>query len=217
MVLVPVLCNNINPNTFNTYISSLPRNPPSSTHIRATMFSPGGNTHRTVSLHSYSLVQGKHSPTAHITNLTSAHQQRIYTATQCGCLRASGASQMGNPLHDEYVFPVLAVPTASRSLLGRVSPYWWEVTTHYPDSSSRCVRPAQIGSQLGQYPFRPLAPIHVRRIHNIYFGITLFTHFTVITFHITELPDDWAVSSDEYTTTLYYIRNMSALHQYTSD
>ena len=40
MVLVPVLYNN-NPNTFNTYISSRPGNQPSSTHIRATMFSTG--------------------------------------------------------------------------------------------------------------------------------------------------------------------------------
>ena len=58
---------------------------------------------------------------------------------------------MGNPQHDKYVFPVLPVPTASRSLLGRVSPYWWEVPTHFLDSSSRCARPAEIGSQLGQY------------------------------------------------------------------
>ena len=37
---------------------------------------------------------------------------------------------------------------------------------------------------------RPLAPRPVRRIHNIFFGITLFTLFTVITFHITQLLDD---------------------------
>ena len=40
MVLKPVLYNNSNPNTFNTYISSQPGNQPSSSHIRATMFSP---------------------------------------------------------------------------------------------------------------------------------------------------------------------------------
>ena len=109
------------------------------------MFSSEENTH-----------QPRISQTAHLRGYIIArgntHQPRINTATQCGCLRASGASQMGNPLHDEYVFPVLPVPTASRSLLGRVSPYWWEVPTHCPDSSSRCVRPAEIGSQLGQYP-----------------------------------------------------------------
>ena len=61
---------------------------------------------------------------------------------------------MGNPLHDDYVFPVPSVPTTSRSLLGRVSPFWWEVPTQYSYSISRCVSPAETGSQLRQYPSR---------------------------------------------------------------
>ena len=82
------------------------------------------------------------------------------------------------------------VPTASRSLLGRVSPYWWEGPTHFPDSSSQRVRPAEIGSQLGNIHHRPLAQLPVRRIHNILFGITLYTLFTIITFDITQLSDN---------------------------
>ena len=155
MVLVPVLYNNTNPNTFNTYISSRPGNQPSSAHIRATMFSPGETpteprTCAVILSSEENTHQPRRSPNAHlrgyILTRENTHQPRIYTATQCGCLKASGASQMGNPLHDEYVFPAL-----SSSLLGQVSPFRWEVPTHYPDSSSRCVRPAETGSQLGQY------------------------------------------------------------------
>ena len=79
-------------------------------------------------LRGYSLARGNthqpcRSPTAHLRGYILArgntHQPRIYTATQCGCRRASGASQMGNPLHDGYVFPAIPVSTASRcSLLG---------------------------------------------------------------------------------------------------
>ena len=147
MVLVPVLYNNINLSTFNTYISSRPGYQPSSTHIRATMFLPGETpteprTCAVILSSEENTNQLRRSPTAHLRGYILArgntHQPRIYTATQCGCLRASGASQMGNPLHDEYVFPVLSVPTASRSLLGRISPFWWEVPTHHPDSSSMC-------------------------------------------------------------------------------
>ena len=134
MVLKPVLYNHSNPNTFNTYISSRPGNQPSSTYIRATMFSPG----ETPTEPRTCAVIFSHGETP--TNRASTQPHNV------------AASELRDPLQDEYVFPALSVPTTSHSLLGRVSPFWWEVPTHYPDSSSRCVRPAETASQLGQYP-----------------------------------------------------------------
>ena len=69
-------------------------------------------------------------------------------------------------------------------------PYWWEGPTHFPDSSSQRVRTAEIGSQLGNIRHTTLAPLPRRRIHNILFGITLYTLLTLITFQITQLLDN---------------------------
>ena len=102
MVLVPVLYNNINPNTFNTYISSLPGNQPSSAHIRATMFSPGETPTKPRAC--AVILSSEETPTNR-----ADHQPRICavifspgeTPTNRASTqphRASGASQMGNPL-----------------------------------------------------------------------------------------------------------------------
>ena len=123
MVLKPGSYNNHNPNTFNTYISSWTGNLPSSVHIRATMFSPGKTAIFRTEPHTCAVIlsskvnthQLRRSPIAHLCSNILArgntHQPRIYTATLCGCLRASGAFLMGNLLHDNYVFPVPSVPT----------------------------------------------------------------------------------------------------------
>ena len=58
---------------------------------------------------------------------------------------------------------------------------------------------------------RPLALLPVHLINIIYFIIILCTLFTLITFDITWFPDYWTISSDKYTTTLYYLPNTSAL------
>ena len=102
------------------------------------------------------------------------------------------------------------VPTASRSLLGRVSPLLVGRSNPLPDSSSQRVRTAEIGSQLGNIRHRPLTPLPVRRIHNILFRMTLYTLFTIITFHMAGQLGcfiGWIHNN------LYYITNTSALYQ----
>ena len=125
---------------------------------------------------------------------------------------------MENAIHDDNAFPVPWGPyNVHRSLLVRVSPFWWEVPTHC--SYSRSVSLAETGSQFRQYPSRTSRTAScMRRIHNILFGITILTLSSVITFHITQLPDAYAVSSEEYTITLcIHIKHVCSLPSDTSN
>ena len=129
MVLIPVLYNNINPNTFNTYISSRPGNQQSSAQSCSR---PGKHPPNRCAVILSS--EEKHPPTTQITNRTSArlysrpgkHPPTAHLHSHTVWLpQGFGSLPNGKPPTRRTRLPCSTGPTASRFLLGWVSPYWW--------------------------------------------------------------------------------------------
>ena len=118
------------PNRASARLDSRPRKTPTNrTEPRnsAVIFSPGGSTNqpnRTAQLHSVAW-QG------------------------FGSLPNSLLRLWETPCTTYYSSLVITSRLFLLTQLGRASPYWWVVPTHFPDSSSQCVWPAGTGSQLG--------------------------------------------------------------------